>query len=216
MSGIGPVEPSDSTSPHHPSATRTPAPTPDTMGTDRPRLTDRWSSVTGRRRALLKLAGALVAAGVILTLLRTSPAPDPHGEPPPVADTGPPWPAALTSIQYEGVAAPAQHSARTAFFTFLVTVSGRYDSAVTVSRIDQAFPGLDTRSDPVGPFTVKPGTTRRVTLQATVHDCATLPGPVDLPYLDTTLRNARAVQEHSFLFTGPYARDLSGFLAGIC
>ena len=87
---------------------------------------------------------------------------------------------------------------------------------VTLTVIDAAFAGLTAHSTPRPDITVTAGTTRKVTVSISVFDCNGLPLNADLPFLDVTLRNTRAIQRHSFIFGSEYAHDLSRLLHAAC
>ncbi|MFJ6388667.1 hypothetical protein ACIQJT_13790 [Streptomyces sp. NPDC091972] len=207
MTGIGPVEPVDSPDPGE---------SYDVIGTDGPRLTDRWSarwralSPRARRAALTATAITVLAAGVLVP--RTL-APDPHPAP---EHTPVPWPANVTAWRYLGPAGlpepPGTHPT-SGRFRFAVDVHS--GPPVTLRVTGAAFTGLTAHALPEA-FTVHPGTTRRVTVEISVSDCSGLPQNADLPFLDVTLRNARAIQHHSFIFGRAYSRDLFRLLRDAC
>ncbi|WP_405873836.1 MULTISPECIES: hypothetical protein [unclassified Streptomyces] len=210
MSGVGPVEPADPTeahprgdTPHTPQA----GPPPDVIGTDSPRLTERWRALPPRTRttALATAAAALAAAAVWLL-----PAPPPNTPPdrPPT-----PRPSATTAFHYKGLADnPGAATSR----NFLFDVSVHDGPPVTVSDIDAAPAGLRTRTTPPTSFTVHAGRPHHLTVRITVTDCTALPRNVNLPFLDVTLRNKNAIQQYSFIFGGRYSRDLSDLLHTAC
>ncbi|MET7731835.1 hypothetical protein ABZT02_10730 [Streptomyces sp. NPDC005402] len=207
MTGIGPVEPVDSPDSGE---------SYDVIGTDGPRLADRWSArwrsmpPRARRATLTTTAIALLAAAVLVprTLFE-----DHHPEP---DHTPVPWPANVTAWRYLGPAGlpetPGTHPT-SGRFRFAVDVHG--GPPVTLQVTGAAFTGLTAHALPET-FTVHPGTTHRVTVQITVSDCSGLPLNADLPFLDVTLRNARAIQHHSFIFGRAYSHDLFQLLRGAC
>lgn len=207
MTGIGPVEPVDLPDSGE---------SYDVIGTDRPRLTDRWSErwrrmpPRARRVTLAATAITLLAAAVLVP--RTLSA-DTHPEP---ERTPVPWPANVTAWRYLGPAGlpepPGSHPT-SGRFRFAVDVHG--GPPVTLRVTGAAFPGLNAHALPEA-FTVHPGTTRRITVEISVSDCSGLPLNADLPFLDVTLRNARAIQHHSFIFGQAYSRDLFRLLRGAC
>jgi len=199
MSGTGPVEPVESAEPEHGD---------DVVGSDAPRLSDRWTRLPAHtRRAVLGTAAACALTGGLLLL------PAPRSTAPPEPDL-PPWPANVTEFAYRGVAHRATAASPVGAFRFEVTV--RLGPPVTVYGIQAGFTGLRTRTAPDPSITVHAGTTRRITLEISVSDCSGLPLNPDLPFLDVTLRNARAIQHHSFIFSGAYSRDLSDLLHRAC
>ncbi|MEU3463181.1 hypothetical protein ABZ721_24970 [Streptomyces sp. NPDC006733] len=199
MSGIGPVE----------------GPGGRTPSVNTPLLPGRWShrwevrraALSARGRWAVKVATAALAAVAVVGLghaLRT---------PEPVPDPGP-WPAQVTYIAYESGRPQPQPAAGSGVFGFVVSV--RDGSPVTILGVTPSFEGLGAEIGPSTPLTVKQGTTRHITIKMIVHKCSGLPLDVDLPVLDVTLRNTRAIQNQSFIFGGGYPRDLSAFLHRIC
>ncbi|MFF4032387.1 hypothetical protein ACFYZ2_22020 [Streptomyces sviceus] len=207
MTGIGPVEPVDSPERGE---------SHDVIGADGPRLTDRWNAwwrglpPRVRRAALATTAITLLAAGVLVPRALSG---DQHPEP----DRAPvPWPANVTAWRYLGPAGlpepPGTHRT-SGRFRFAVDVHS--GTPVTLQVTGAAFTGLTAHALPDA-FTVRPGTTRRVTVEVAVSDCSGLPLNADLPFLDVTLRNTRAIQHHSFIFGRAYSRDLFRLLRDAC
>ncbi|MGV9453339.1 hypothetical protein [Streptomyces sp. NPDC003635] len=196
MTGTGPVEPVNS---------------PDSdasyevIGVDPPRLTARVSP-RARATALVVALTALATAGALLLT------PDDAGRPE-IVDQAP-WPANVTTWDYLGAARNPNYPTTSGSFRFDVSVARGSD--VTVRVIGAAFAGLRARSTPRPEFTVPDGTTRRISVEISVSDCSELPLNADLPFLDVTLRNARAIQHHSFIFGGAFSRDLSDLLRAAC
>ncbi|MEW2562784.1 hypothetical protein [Streptomyces griseorubiginosus] len=206
MTGIGPVEPVES-----PGAGES----QDVIGGDGPRWADRWSAWWGglpprARGALAATAAALLAAGVLLPRALTDDSPP---EPP---ATPMPWPANVTAWRYLGPAGlPGTDGTRPTSGRFRFAVDVTAGPPVTLQVTGAAFPGLTAHALPHA-FTVHAGTTRRVTVEIAVSDCSGLPRNADLPFLDVTLRNARAIQHHSFIFGRAYSEDLFALLRGAC
>ncbi|MGW1022545.1 hypothetical protein ACWD4J_02325 [Streptomyces sp. NPDC002577] len=225
---IGPVDPDKEAGLEGLSTTRTgsahegarqSAPRPDhdiiTGPVNSPLLSDRWYALSPRLRRLLLTAGAVGAgAAVTAALLLSTSKPPPQFAPDEEPET--PWPASVTDFRYTGTAsAPASgNTSRAGAFRF--TVSVRRGSPVTIERVSAAFQGLTARTTPVTPFSVRAGTSRPVTVLISVAECAGLPLNASLPFLDVTLRNTRAIQQHSFIFGGAYSRDLSRLLHRVC
>ncbi|MER6128671.1 hypothetical protein ABT173_40150 [Streptomyces sp. NPDC001795] len=199
MSGIGPVEPVEPVEPE---------PVHDVIGSDSPRLSDRWTGLPARTRgAALAAAAALAVTGTLLLL------PEPPSAAPPEPDL-PPWPVNVTEFAYAGVDHRATPDHPVGTFRFDVSV--RSGTPVTVYGIKAGFTGLHARTTPNASITVRAGTTRRIALEISVSDCSGLALNADLPFLDVTLRNARAMQHHSFIFSGAFSRDLSALLHTAC
>ncbi|PAZ15430.1 hypothetical protein CLM62_13515 [Streptomyces sp. SA15] len=231
MTGTGPVEPVNSSETDGGY---------DIIGVDPPRLTDRLTRrpkghphghptsrptgrLTGRPAALrpalpLRARKAARAAGVVATaagflLLTPAATADRTAPPPPPI----PWPANVTAWRYLGPTEPPNAPTTG-------TKSGRYRFAVTIAdgppvtlRVTgTAFPGLNAQATPDPDFTVDAGATRHITVEISVSDCSELPLNADLPFLDVTLRNTRAIQHHSFIFGGTFSQDLSALLHDAC
>jgi hypothetical protein len=199
MSGTGPVEPVEPSGPE---------PGRDVVGSDAPRLSDRWTRLPAHtRRVTLGAVAALAVTGALLLL----PARSATAPPEPAL---PPWPVDVTEFSYAGVAHRATTAAPVATFRFDVSV--RDGPPVTVFDITAGFTGLRARTLPNASITVHARTTRRIALEVSVSDCSGLPLNPDLPFLDVTLRNMRAIQDHSFIFDGAFSRDLSQLIGTVC
>jgi hypothetical protein len=118
-----------------------------------------------------------------------------------------PWPANVTTFRYTGLAATFDSAPASGLFRFAVTVHG--GPPVTLRVIGAGTEGLAARISPAETSTVDAGTTRRITVQISVVDCASLPDDAGHPLLDVTLRNTRAIQHQRFTFGGTYPEDLS-------
>ncbi|MFK0169998.1 hypothetical protein ACIQU5_14420 [Streptomyces sp. NPDC090306] len=221
MSGIGPVEPvnspertpgwpddaRDSRDPYDPYG---PDGAPDPYDREPRRLEERWHDLpAGIRRTVLAAVAALVGLGVLLTAHLFPSTSSDHGQPHPA-----PLPASVTSLHYAGLTAPARPGVFTARFRF--TVSVERGSAVSVQVVGAASDGLTARIEPRLQVAVPAGSSRDITVDIAVADCAALRRHPDPTSLDVTLRNTRAMQAHSFLFGGTYARDLSALVRGAC
>ncbi|MGP4008914.1 hypothetical protein [Streptomyces sp. 4N124] len=205
MTGIGPVEPVDSPGSEESCPT---------IGSDRTRRAEHWSarwarlSPKTRKAALGAAAIALVAAGILVPPALT---PEDRAEP---QDTPVPWPANVTTWRYLGLATPHKPGATSGRFLFAVTVD--HGPPVSLEVSGTAFDGLTAHAVPWPSFLVPGGTTLRIAVEVSVSDCSGVPLNADLPFLDVTLRNTRAIQHHSFIFGGAYSHDLSRLLQGAC
>ncbi|MDG9715261.1 Tat pathway signal sequence domain protein [Streptomyces sp. DH24] len=192
MSGIGPVEPGEGTR-------GTPSSRP-----PRGRLAARCDR---HRRAVVAgaTACALLAGGGYLYATR------PRPQAPPL----PPYPSQVVDIGYLGRAATRADEATRAFgFEVLLGVTS--GPPVTVTRIAQPYAGLSVTSAPRPPFRTKAGSSRKIIITMRVTECGKVPENAGLPFLDVTLRNARAIQVHSFILGPRYARHLSEALQVAC
>ncbi|MCX4909521.1 Tat pathway signal sequence domain protein [Streptomyces sp. NBC_00878] len=200
MSGIGPVEPGEGTR-----AWDTVEPTPPLLpGTPRERLTSLYAR---HRRAVLASATAvaLVAGGGYLFATR------PHEPPPPEA----PYPSQAVDIAYLGEEGPPA-KAPSRSFSFGVKVTVRSGPTITIVRISQPYATLSLTSVPHPPFRTRPGFGHKIVVTMHVTECANVPSNAGLPFLDVTLRNTRAMEDHSFILGERYAHDLSQALRVAC
>ncbi|MEV6958497.1 Tat pathway signal sequence domain protein [Streptomyces sp. NPDC051207] len=196
MSGIGPVEPGEGTHGPPPSPRRF-------RGAPRGRL----AALCGRhRRAALAGATAfvLLAGGGYLYATRPRPQPAPP----------PPHPAQVVEVDYLDRAVPRGGGRRAFGFEVLLGVAS--GPPVTVTRIGQPYAGLSVTSAPRTPFRTRAGSPRRIAITMRVTECGKVPKSAGLPFLDVTLRNARAIQVHSFLLGPRYARHLSEAVQVAC
>ncbi|WKX08272.1 hypothetical protein [Streptomyces sp. NL15-2K] len=215
MTGTGPVEPVNSSETDD---------SYDIIGVDAPRLADRltawftgrlanqWTGPPPRARKAALTAGVVATAVCVLLLAPTGTSD--RADPPPRPT---PWPANVTAWRYLGPTEPLTApttDTKSGHFRFAVTITG--GPPVTLTVTGTAFPGLDAHATPEPDFTVNAGTTRRITVEISVSDCTDLPLNADLPFLDVTLRNTRAIQRHSFTFGGAFSQDFSELLHGAC
>ncbi|GAB7107700.1 hypothetical protein JCM4814A_60140 [Streptomyces phaeofaciens JCM 4814] len=207
MSGVGPIEPGEGT---------TPRDTPDSLdveGTSRG-SGHREGSPLARllathRRAVLAAATAvlLLAGGGYLYATR------PHESQP--AAAAPPFPSQVVDVTYlGGHAVPPGTRPRT--FAFDVLLGVESGPAVTVTRVSQPYDGLSLTSAPPTPFRTRAGSAREIVITMHVTECGKVPRNAGLPFLDVTLRNARAIQVHSYILGPRYAQDLSEALQVAC
>ncbi|MEU6704079.1 Tat pathway signal sequence domain protein [Streptomyces wuyuanensis] len=193
MSGVGPVEPGECTYAVEPAA---PPPRRARSG----KLAQ--LAVRHRRFAIAAVTAAAVAAGSVL-LWVTRPRPDPG-----------PWPAQAVSVSYGGAAPGAGRTGGALRFSLGIRVDA--GPPVTVESIRQPSPALGLTASPNPPVTVKNGSSRTLVIVVAVRDCKTAPRNAGLPFLDVTLRNARAKQDQSFILGDRYARDLARVVADYC
>lgn len=198
VSGVGPVEPG-----------------PGTRAWDRtrpsarqhPQLEPLTRAFTRHRRAALAsltAAGVLAGAGYLYATRPERPASAP-----------PPYPSRVTALIYLNPQVRTPQTEKRSFrFDALISVES--GPPVTVIRISQPYAGLSVISTPPTPFRTKAGSPRKITITLRVTECGKVPQSAGLPFLDVTLRNARAIQTHSFILGARYAQDLSGVLQVAC
>ncbi|MEU3792759.1 Tat pathway signal sequence domain protein [Streptomyces fructofermentans] len=159
------------------------------------------------RRAVLASASAvgLLAGGGYLLATRPE-------EPPPPPD---PLPSQVVDVAYLGVEPPPA-GARSGSFSFAVRITVRSGPTVTVVRVSQPYAALSLTSLPGTPFRTKTGFGHKIVVTMHVTECANVPSNAGLPFLEVTLRNTRAIQDHSFILGEQYAHDLSEALQVAC
>lgn len=127
----------------------------------------------------------------------------------------PPFPSQVVDIAYLGpLAVPPGTRPRT--FALEVLLSVESGPPVTTTRLAQPYAGIFLTSAPRSPFRTKAGSARKIVITMHVTDCGNVPTDAGLPFLDVTLRNARAMQDHSFILGSRYAQDLSQALQVAC
>ncbi|MEU2286780.1 Tat pathway signal sequence domain protein [Streptomyces sp. NPDC013178] len=203
MSGVGPVEPGEGT------RAWDPADHPAATSTRRRRRARLFRFHDAHRRAVLAVltAAALLAGGGYLYATR------PHDRP--AVSPAPPFPSQVVNISYLApLSVPPGTRPRT--FAFEVLVSVESGPPVTTTRLTQPYAGLSLASSPRTPFRTRSGSARTIVITMQVTDCATVPENAGLPFLDVTLRNKRAIEDHSFILGSRYAQDLSHALQVAC
>ncbi|WP_052432607.1 hypothetical protein [Streptacidiphilus carbonis] len=163
------------------------------------------------RRGLLAAAGLGAAAALILTAVSDAP---PHRAGPAQPPAPAPWPAQVTDVYYAGLA--PGNDPRSSRFVFLLSIADLDRSPVTIHHIAQPYAGLSVTTEDPLPIGVAPGESRIVRVLAEVRDCARTPERDDLPFLDVTLSNARAIQTQSEILGGSYSDDLGREIAERC
>ncbi|PZG83975.1 hypothetical protein C1I97_34360, partial [Streptomyces sp. NTH33] len=122
----------------------------------------------------------------------------------------------VTDISYLDAVATPPRDAGPRNFSFAVLVGVQSGPPVTVTRVDQPYAGLSVTSEPRPPFRTKAGTAQNVVITMHIRECGKVPESAGLPFLDVTLRNARAIQTHSFILGPRYAQALSQALQVAC
>ncbi|MFF3941306.1 Tat pathway signal sequence domain protein [Streptomyces phaeofaciens] len=221
MSGIGPVEPGEGTRPrdaHGAPPTPEDAADPSREAGPRPptartRLHAARLRVTRFRAAHRRAAPAAATAALLLAGGGYLYATRPHAPEP--AAAAPPFPSQVVDVTYlGGHAVPPGTRPRT--FAFDVLLGVESGPPVTVTRLSQPYDGLSLTSAPRVPFRTRSGSAREIVITMHVTECGKVPRNAGLPFLDVTLRNARAIQVHSFILGPRYAQDLSEALQVAC
>ncbi|MDX3844043.1 Tat pathway signal sequence domain protein [Streptomyces europaeiscabiei] len=200
MSGVGPVEPGEGTRAWAvPEADLVPPPEPPH---------GRFTRACARhRRALLAatVAVAVLAGGCYLYATRPKPEPEPEA----------PYPSQAVGVSYLGPVTRSAGAPR-ASFGFEVELSVRSGPPVTIERMTQPYAGLSLRTDPRTPVRIGTDQPRKIVITMRVTECGKAPKNAGLPFLDVTLRNTRAMEEHSFILGERYAQNLSDALQVAC
>ncbi|WP_344046745.1 Tat pathway signal sequence domain protein [Streptomyces thermoalcalitolerans] len=203
MSGIGPLEPGEGT--HAWDAPGAAGP---------PRIP--WAYGPLARAYRRHRRAVLTAATLILLLASGSYLYATRERPSPPAPSAPPYPSQVTDISYLDAVATPPRDAGPRSFSFAVLVGVRSGPPVTVTRVSQPYAGLSVTSEPRPPFRTKAGTAQKVVITMHIRECKKAPESAGLPFLDVTLRNARAIQVHSFILGPRYAQSLSEALRAAC
>ncbi|RAJ90147.1 hypothetical protein K377_00769 [Streptomyces sp. PsTaAH-137] len=195
MTGIGPVEPYDPDDAPRPRTPATPSPPgagTDTLGSDSPRLPNRWATLPARRRRLLALGAADLTAGpaTATPLLPANPRTPTLG----------PWPAPATHLRHDGPAATRG--------TFPFTVRVARGCGMTPSHIRSGTAQLAAHVTPATPFTAAAQAPRALRARITVRSCAALPRALDKTHLDATPPNRRDRRRHRFLLADRHPHAL--------
>ena len=165
----------------------------------------------GRHRRAARTAAA---AAVLLALggyaVATRPEP-PAPAPPPEL----PYPSQVFTMVYLGRGTAPANAPRGSF-SFRMELSTSEGPPVTVTRITQPYTGLSLTSVPPVPIRTRRGIPRKVVVTMRATECAKVPENAELPFLDVTLRNTRAMQVHSYILGHRYAQDLSRALKAAC
>ncbi|MDQ0580363.1 Tat pathway signal sequence domain protein [Streptomyces rishiriensis] len=230
MSGVGPVEPGEGThawetddtgpaaGPHRSPGTRHSSDALDAdafaaqASTPAGRLVLRLRRFVRPPAAHRRAVPAALAAALLLAGGGYLYATRPHDAEP--AAPAPPFPSQVVDVSYLGEVVPPGALPRT--FAFEVLLGVESGPPVTVTRLTQPYTGLSLTSVPRTPFRTKAGSVRKVVITMRVTECGEVPKNVGLPFVDVTLRNARAIQAHSFILGARYAHDLSQALQVAC
>ncbi|MEY9966424.1 hypothetical protein ABIA33_004489 [Streptacidiphilus sp. MAP12-16] len=167
-----------------------------------------WRGLGVRRRRWT----LLVTGTVVLVLLGALVAYEHHRVT--IAAPPPPWPAQITKVDYSGVGPPPDASGRR--FTLLLTFTDSGDHNVTITQIAQSYRGMVVSVQPAMPIVLYPGKPQVVRLAVDVQNCLNAPLHDDLPFIDVTLSNPRAIQTQSEILGDSYTADVDRLLTRAC
>ncbi|MFF9084869.1 Tat pathway signal sequence domain protein [Streptomyces sp. NPDC014991] len=159
----------------------------------------------------LATATALLGAGGALYATRPQQPPPRPARPRPEV----PYPAQVVDVAYLGDRVPPA-DAPPRSFSFAVLFGVTAGPPVTVTRVTQPYAGLSLTTRPPAPWRTGAGSAREITVTMHVTKCGEVPWHAGLPFLDVTLRNARAIQIQSFILGGRYAQHLSHAVEVAC
>jgi hypothetical protein len=125
-----------------------------------------------------------------------------------------PYPTSVTSLHYVGLAGPLPTHVTTGEFRF--TMSVERGTPVSMQAVGTTFDGLWAAISPRLQVTVPARSSRNITVILSVADCTGLDRTPEPSFLNVTLRNTRAMQEHPFPLTGAYAKDVSALVHTAC
>ncbi|MFI5527909.1 Tat pathway signal sequence domain protein [Kitasatospora sp. NPDC051853] len=156
-----------------------------------------------RRYALLALA---VAAGVLLLFRALERDPPARAAPPPV-----PYPAQVARLTV-----PAEGRAEGRHLSVAAELRVEGAAPVDLLAVGQPYPGISLSVRGGLPLTAAAGRPLLLRLEYDLTDCSTVPVGVELPYVDVTLRNTRAIQTVSQIPGALYAETLAHWLDSAC
>jgi hypothetical protein len=176
---------------------------------DRPRLRERWAALPRRARLVATLV-TVAALGVATALYGWSLRPPSPPGPPHVPV---PYPAQATAFTFERLRSgdPGGRD-----FTVELRATVRGPAPVTVHGVTQGYAGLRVALDEGTPVRITAQRPRTLVLRAHVTSCRGIPADAGWPFLDITLRNARARQVQSVIPGERYARALGRTLRTVC
>ncbi|MFG3255638.1 hypothetical protein [Streptomyces sp. NPDC048172] len=189
-----------------------PDPRPDTLtsGSEAPPLRERWAALPRRVRHGT-VGGAALALVVAATVYGVNSGPSEHPEGRRHAARLVPYPAQSTDIRFLDVATTSPRAR-----TFSIALRVTTDDPVTISRVTQGYEALEVSMEPPRPLSVRPETPRNLQLRAHIRSCEGLPVQARLPFLEVTLRNARASQHLSVIPGDRYAHALTRVFRTVC
>jgi hypothetical protein len=124
------------------------------------------------------------------------------------------WPALRATVVYQGLLRSSASSPRTS--VFVITVANADVAPMTVTQIRFNYQGLTLRTDPLLPVSVQPGQTATIRLVTTAADCTKIPRNDQLPFVDVTFRNTRAMEQESEILGDRYTADLHDAMTLAC
>ena len=183
-------------------------------GGERPGVYERWAALPVRLRRVLAAAACLVllGAGGYALASRTSPdPPQPRPASPTPTAQPPPYPAQAARITFTRLRVDDRERR-----AFTVELRAAATSRLTVLLVGQNYEAVDLRLTSRSPVVVTPGRPRTLILEARVTNCDRVPLRARSPFLDVTLRNARARQKLSVIPGERYTRSLTHAFRTLC
>ena len=172
-----------------------------------------WQGIGARRRRLVLLAGCALTVGLLwggAVLGRPAPAPPP----PPPAPSLPVWPVQAATVTYAGLVPGSFGTGNR--FTVMLTFTDTSNDAVALLQVAQPYTGITLTTGQLLPLRIVPGIPQTLWVEMQVQNCSHTPRADDLPFIDVTLSNARAIQTQSEILGEPYARDLGTAIRRAC
>ncbi|MHA6759190.1 hypothetical protein [Streptacidiphilus sp. PAMC 29251] len=173
------------------------------------RLERWWHGLNPRRRRLGGLTAGALALGLIATAVTVAIGHSDGNSAAPL----PPWPIEAVKVTYDGL---MQDGGGPVGFTVLLTVANSTGAILTVSGVAQPYRGVSAASVLPLPLRVRQGAPQLLRVRMAVKDCSQTPRADDLPFIDVTLSNARAIQTQSEILGGSYASDLHAAILDVC
>ena len=179
-------------------------------GSDAPSFRERWGGLPPgvRRGAVAGTVLAVVAGGVVYGLA------DGTGERPAEgrhAARVVPYPAQSTHIRFQHISTPSPRAR-----SFSIALRVTTDDPVAVTRVTQGYEALAVSMSPARPLAATPEKPANLVLRAHIRSCRGLPVRARMPFLEVTLRNARASQHLSVIPGDRYARALTRVFRTVC
>ncbi|GAA2741717.1 MULTISPECIES: hypothetical protein [Kitasatospora] len=169
-----------------------------------PPLRPHPSVLTHRQKYLL--TAVLIALGALWAAHHAA------GHRPDVAaNSPPPYPSQAARFGYAGPAPRGDEA-----FALRLEAYNLSKAPLEVLDVSQGYRGISVLVTGGLPRTVAPGQSVELLVALHVTDCSAAPADAELPFLDVTLRNTRAMETVSQILGDAYAHDLSASLHQAC